>query len=98
MWRVAVGSLVQDLPGEGEWQYGFRSRNGVTVHDHAKQFAVEVIRRHRTASHQHSLTNGWRAAKRRCERWPYSGKRQTSKRRCLVVEVGVDEVRTTLRR
>jgi phosphoesterase RecJ-like protein len=24
--------------GDGGWQYGFRSRNGVTVHDHAKQF------------------------------------------------------------
>jgi hypothetical protein len=24
--------------GDGMWQYGFRSRNGVTVHDHAKAF------------------------------------------------------------
>lgn len=24
--------------GDGKWQYGFRSRNGVTVHDHAKMF------------------------------------------------------------
>lgn len=24
--------------GDGQWQYGFRSRNGVTVHDHAKAF------------------------------------------------------------